>query len=131
MRMRGIRRREFLTLFGSVAGWPITARAQQRERMRRVGVLLTTAADDPESAHRLLALGQGLQQAGWIDGRNLRIDIRWSNGNADLSRKYAMELMALAPDVVLASGTNTVVALQQVSRTVPIVFVGVTDPVAF
>jgi putative ABC transport system substrate-binding protein len=125
-----MRRREFITLLGGAAAWPIAARAQQNERVRRLGVLMTTAADDPESSHRLLALGQGLKQAGWIDGRNLRIEIRWAGGNAELTRKYAMELMALAPDVVVAAGTNTVAALQQVSRTVPIVFAGVTDPVA-
>jgi putative ABC transport system substrate-binding protein len=126
-----MKRRDFIALFGgAAAAWPMAARAQQGERMRRVGVLMTTAADDPESTRRVLALGQGLQQSGWIDGRNLRIDIRWTGGNAELSRKYAMELMALTPDVVLANGTNTVAALQQVSRSVPIVFVGVTDPVA-
>jgi len=127
-----VRRREFITLIGgAAAAWPLAARAQQNEHVKRLGVLMTTAADDPESTRRVLALGQGLQQSGWIDGRNLRIEFRWAGGNADLSRKYAKELMALAPDVVMAVGTNTVAALQQVSRSVPIVFVGVTDPVAF
>jgi putative ABC transport system substrate-binding protein len=127
-----IRRRDFLTLLGgAAAAWPLAARAQQKERLRHVGALMVGAADDPESTRRILVLGQALQQSGWIDGRNLRIDFRWGGGNAELYRKYAMELVALAPDVVLASGGSVVVALQQASRSVPIVFVGVSDPVTF
>jgi putative ABC transport system substrate-binding protein len=96
-----------------------------------MGVLMTGAADDPESPRRILALGQGLQEFGWTEGRNLRIDIRWAAGDPERYRRYASELIALGPDVVLASGGSTVAALQQVSRSVPIVFVGVTDPVGF
>ena len=124
-------RREVITLLGGAAAWPVAARAQQNERIRHVGVLMSSASDDPESTRRVLALGQGLQQLGWMDGRNLRIEFRWPGGNTELYRKYAMEPIALAPDVILASGGSTVAALQQMSRSVPIVFVGVADPVAF
>ena len=125
-----MRRREFITLLGgaTAAGWPLSARAQQPERMRRIGVLMNLAKDDPESKSRLAALVQGLQQLGWSEGRNLRIDTRWGIGSADSFRGYAAELVALAPDAIIASGA-TLVALQQVTRTVPIVFVNVTDPV--
>jgi putative ABC transport system substrate-binding protein len=127
-----IGRREFITLLGGAAlPWPLAARAQQRERIRRIGALMPNTADDPESAARLLAFGQGLQEAGWIAGRNMRIEIRWAGGSAELYSKYAAELIALAPDVVLANGGSTVAALQQASRSVPIVFVNVIDPVAF
>src|SRR5262245_29734551 len=123
-----MKRREFITLLGSSAvAWPLAARAQQGERARRIGVLMNLAKDDPESKSRLAAV-QGLQQLGWSEGRNLRIDIRWGTGGADSFRGYAAELVALAPDVMIASGA-TLVALQQVTRTVPIVFVNVTDPV--
>ena len=97
--------------------------------MRRIGVLMTTAADDPEGQARLAAFLQGLQQLGWIDGRNVRIDTRWAAGNADDTRKYAAELVALAPDVILATGSQSVGPLLQATRTVPIVFVHVPDPV--
>jgi len=125
-----MRRRTFITLIGGAAvAWPLSARAQQPEQMRRIGVLMNRAADDPEGQARLAAFQQGLQQLGWSDGHNVRIDIRWGEDDVDRERSYAAELVALAPDIVLASGTLSVAALQHVSRTLPIVFVGVTDPV--
>jgi ABC-type uncharacterized transport system substrate-binding protein len=125
-----IGRREFITLVGgAAAAWPIAARAQQGERMRRIGVLMSLTADDPEGQVRLTAFLQGLQQLGWTDGRNVRIDTRWGAGDADRSRGYAAELVALAPDVILASGTSTMGPLLRATRTVPIVFTQVTDPV--
>jgi putative tryptophan/tyrosine transport system substrate-binding protein len=125
-----VRRRQFITLLGgAAASWPVGARAQQPERMRRIGVLLSTAADDPESSARTASFLKGLQQLGWIEGRNLRIDIRWAAGDAELYRKYAAELVALAPDVILASSSPTVAALQAATRTVPIVFAHAVDPV--
>jgi putative tryptophan/tyrosine transport system substrate-binding protein len=125
-----VKRREFIALLGGAAAtWPLAARAQQPERMRRIGVLLSTAADDPESSARTASFLQGLQQLGWIEGRNLRIDIRWAAGDAELYRKYAAELVALAPDIILASSSPTVAALQAATRTVPIVFAHAVDPV--
>jgi putative tryptophan/tyrosine transport system substrate-binding protein len=126
-----MRRREFITLLGSgaVAAGPLAARAQQAERMRRIGALINLAADDPEALGRITAFVQGLQQLGWTDGRNVRIDARWAAGSADNFRKYAAELVALAPDVILAASTQAVAALQQATHTVPIVFVHVIDPV--
>jgi ABC-type uncharacterized transport system substrate-binding protein len=125
-----MRRREFITLFGSaVAAWPLSAHAQQAVQMRRIGVLMNRAADDLEGKARLAAFQQGLQQLGWTDGVNVRIDTRWGADDVDRERRYAAELVALAPDIFLASGTLSVAALQRVSRTLPIVFVGVTDPV--
>jgi len=120
-----MRRREFIG--GAVVGWPLAVRAQ--ERMRRIGVLQSLAAGDPDGPLRMGAFLRGLQQLGWIDGRNVRIDIRWSGGNADLDRKYAAELVALAPDVLLATASPTVAALQAATRTVPIVFAHSVDPV--
>jgi putative ABC transport system substrate-binding protein len=125
-----MRRREFIAGL-AVAALPVAARAQQGGRMRRIGVLMANAADDPESTRRIVAFGQDLQELGWIESRNLRIDVRWAGGNAELYRKYATELVALAPEVILAYGGSIVAALQQASRSVPIVFVEVTDPVAF
>ena len=122
-------RREFITLLGGVAVWPLAARAQQTERMRRIGVLLPAAADDREFQIWVAAFHQGLGQLGWIIGRNLRIDTRWAGaGGADISR-HAAELVALAPDVILATGTSTVGPLLQATRTVPIVFPAIGDPV--
>ena len=124
-----MRRREFIVwLGGAVAGLPLAARAQQAERIRRVGVLYS-GAEDPEGRARTSAFVQGLQQLGWIDGRNLKIEFRWAAGNADDSRKYAAELAALAPDVILAGGGAVVPLLQQATRTVPIVFTQTPDPV--
>jgi putative ABC transport system substrate-binding protein len=126
-----VNRREFITLLGgaAAAGWPLAAQAQQPEQMRRVGVLMSLAADDAEGKARLAAFLQGLQQLGWIDGRNVRIDTRWGAGDADRTRRYAAELVALAPDVILATGSPTVVALQQATRSAAIVFADVGDPV--
>ena len=133
MRINRLRRREFITLLGSSAVapamlWPVVASAQQGERMRRIGVLMHTSADEPESQARLAAFVQGLQESGWAVGRNLRIDYRWSVGDAD-RRRHAAELVALSPDVILATSGAIVGALQEVSRSVPIVFVTVIDPV--
>ena len=124
-----MKRRAFITLLGGAAVWPLTARAQQGERMRHVGVLMPSAADDPVGQIRLGAFLQGLQPLGWAVGSNVRIDIRWTAGDASLSRKYAAELVALAPHVILAAGGSTVEPLLQVSRTVPIVFAIAPDPV--
>ena len=125
-----MKRREFITLLGGAAAtWPIAARAQQPDRMRRIGVLMDQAVDDTESSPRTAAFLRGLQQLGWTDGRNVRIDTRWSAGNADLQRRYAAELVALAPDVILATASPTVAALQAATRTVPIVFAHAADPV--
>jgi putative tryptophan/tyrosine transport system substrate-binding protein len=125
-----MRRREFMTLLGGATAWPLAAGAEQGERLRRVGVLTSgAAADDPDGRARNAAFLQGLQQLGWTDGRNIRIDTRWGGGNADTMRKYAAELVALGPDVILASGTATMAPLLQATATVPIVFVQVTDPV--
>jgi putative ABC transport system substrate-binding protein len=125
-----MRRRDFITLFGgAVVAWPLAASPQQPERMRRIGVLIFQAADDPEAHARNAAFLQGLQEAGWAVGRNMRIDSRWGAGDNDRTRRYAAELVALAPDVILASGSAGVGALQQVTRTVPIVFAAVADAV--
>jgi putative tryptophan/tyrosine transport system substrate-binding protein len=126
-----MQRREFITvLSGTAAAWPLAARAQQPERVPRIGVLMASAADDSENQARMAAFLQGLAQLGWTDGRNVRIDTRWATTNADDLRKLAAELAALAPDVlVAASGSATVAPLLQATRTVPIVFVAVVDPV--
>jgi putative tryptophan/tyrosine transport system substrate-binding protein len=125
-----MRRREFLTVLGSATlAWPLVARAQQAERMRRIGVLMAQAADDAEGQARLAAFLQGLQELGWTVGRNVRIDYRWGAGDTNRIHRYAAELIALAPDVILATATATVGPLQQATRTVPIVFVQVIDPV--
>jgi putative ABC transport system substrate-binding protein len=124
-----MRRREFIRLSaGAAAAWPFATAAQQ-VGMRRVGVLMNTAADSPESQSRLALFVQGLREAGWTEGRNIAIDIRWSAGEPERFRKYAGELVALAPDVLFASTTPAVTPLQQATRTIPIVFVGVIDPV--
>jgi len=125
-----MRRREFITLLGgAVVTWPLTTRAQPDERMRRIGVLMNLAADDPEGQARIAAFHQGLQAWGRTVGRNVRIDVRWETGDADRIRRYAAELVALAPDVILASASAAMTAVQQTSRTVPIVFVNIIDPV--
>src|SRR5215831_14884579 len=124
-------RRPFITLIGGAAAMsPLAVRAQQRERMRRIGVLVSSlAADDPEWPPRSNAFVQGLQERGWSDGRNVRIEYRWGLGDPDRQRKYAAELVALALDVILAAGGAAVEALQQSNRSVPIVFANVLDPV--
>jgi putative ABC transport system substrate-binding protein len=124
-----MKRRGFITLLGGAATWPLVARAQQAERMRRIGVLMTRAENDPQGQARLAAFQQALQQLGWSDGRNMRIDLRWGENDADRARRYAQELVALAPDIFLAEGTVSVTALQHVTRTLPIVFTNVLDPV--
>jgi putative tryptophan/tyrosine transport system substrate-binding protein len=125
-----MRRREFITLLGGAAAWPLAARAQQAERVRRIGILMAAASDDAEFQARMAAFLQGLAQLGWTDGGNVRIDTRWATTNADHLRRHAAELAALAPDVlVAATGTATVAPLLQATRSVPIVFVPVIDPV--
>ena len=125
-----MRRREFITLLGgAAAAWPLAARAQQAERVRRIGVLLPAAADDAEFQARVGAFLQGLALLGWTIGRNVRIDTRWATANAAEIRRHAAELAALAPDVILAHGASTVGPLLQATRTVPIVFPVVADPV--
>jgi ABC-type uncharacterized transport system substrate-binding protein len=124
------KRREFITLLGgAAAAWPLTARAQQSERMRRIGVLMPFTADDLEGRARLAAFMQALQQLGWADGRNMRIEYRWAAGDAARVRSHAKELVALAPDLIFATGGTTVGPLQEATRTLPIVFVQVPDPV--
>jgi putative tryptophan/tyrosine transport system substrate-binding protein len=125
-----MKRREFITLLGgAVAAWPVAARAQQGERMRRIGVLMPVAAGDPAAQARLVAFVQGLQEQGWTVGRNVQLDIRWATGEPELFRRYAAELVALAPDVILGAVTTSVRALLEVTRTIPIVFASATDPV--
>ncbi len=125
-----MRRRALITLIGTAAvAWPLAARAQQADRVRHIGVLAGGAADDPVLQLRFAAFQQGLQQLGWIDGRNVRIDYRWGAGNADDIRKYAVELAALAPDVIFAPGGAAMGPLLQATRAVPIVFANVQDPV--
>ena len=125
-----MKRREFIMLIrGAVAVWPLAARAQQLERIWRIGVLMSLAADDKEGQARLNAFVQSLQELGWTDGSNLRIDTRWAAGEGAKGRKYAAELVALAPDVILASGGSIVGPLLQATHTVPIVFTQTPDPV--
>jgi putative ABC transport system substrate-binding protein len=124
-----MKRREFITLLGGAATWPVVARAQQPERMRRVGVMVPAAADDAEYGMRVAGFLQRLEELGWADGRNVQIEYRWTAGNADDPRTYATELIVLSPDVILANGSQSVGPLRQATSTVPIVFVGVVDPV--
>ena len=124
-----MKRREFMAVLGCAVAWPLAAHAQQRERMRRIGVLLNITADDPEAQTRLAAFAQGLQSLGWIVGQNVRVDYRWGGGSVDAMHKFADQLVALAPDVILAQSTAAVAPLLQSSRTVPIVFTVVADPV--
>jgi ABC-type uncharacterized transport system substrate-binding protein len=125
-----IKRREFTTLLGGAAtAMPLAARGQQGERVRRIGILMAGAGSDPVEQARLAAFLDGLQQLGWTNGRNVRIDIRWPAGDADRNRTHAAELVGLAPDVIVASASASVAALQQASRSAPIVFANVIDPV--
>ena len=124
-----MKRREFISLVGGAAAWPLAARAQQPERVRHIGVLSSLAADDAEAQARLAAFVRGLRELGLTEGRDVRIDVRWGAGNPDDARKYAAELLALAPDVILASGGTVVGTLLQATRTVPIVFTQIADPV--
>ena len=125
-----MRRRDFImALGGAAAAWPLAAPAQQRDRMRRIGVLMAVAANDPESPGRVSAFAQGLQQLGWTIDGNVRVDYRWSAGDADEIRKHTAELIALAPDVILTAGASGAGPLLQATRTIPVVFVIVPDPV--
>src|SRR5256884_7689147 len=125
-----IGRRKFLaTLGGAAAAWPLVARAQQRERVRRIGVLMSAVESDPRALEYITAFAQGLAELGWIVGRNVRIEYRWGAGDLDRFRRYAAELVALSPDVVVATAGSIVGAFQQASRTVPIVFVTTIDPI--
>lgn len=125
-----MRRRDFITaIAGSAVAWSVVARAQQPDQKRRIGIIISYSDDDPEARPRLAALVQGLQELGWTDGRNIHIDYRYTAGDAERTRRYAAELVALAPDVILAGNTSTMGALQQATRIVPIVFAGVVDPV--
>jgi ABC-type uncharacterized transport system substrate-binding protein len=125
-----MKRREFITLLGSAAAaWPLAARAQQAERMRRIGMLINVAESDPVGKARLSAFVQRLKELGWTEGHNVRLDIRWGAGDHEAYRRYATELVALVPDVIVAVTSPIVAALQRATRTVPIVFAGVIDPV--
>ena len=126
-----MRRREFITLLGgAAAAWPLAARAQQPDRMRRIGVLAPLAEDDPEMTARLAGFRQGLEKRGWSEGRNVRIDNRFApDSSADQAQVQAKELVALQPDVILAQATPLVAALQRESRSIPIVFASVADPI--
>src|SRR5215475_13446938 len=124
-----IGRRELIAALGGAVAWPLAARAQQRERVRHIGVLMPYAANDPQAQTRNAAFLQGLQQLGWAVGTNVQIDYRWSAGNEDDTRKYAADLVALAPDVIFASGSAAVGPLRRATRIVPIVFAATPDPV--
>jgi len=126
-----MRRREFITLLGggAVAGWPLAARAQQAERVRRIGVLMSLPETDPESQDRIVALREALQKLGWIEGRNLRIDYRWAVSDPDRAQTVAKELVGLLPDVIMPSTTQMLAAVQAETRSIPIVFENVSDPV--
>jgi len=123
-----VKRRAFLTLLGGAAAWPLAARAQQAERMRRIGVLMSTA-DDSDGQARVTALREGLQKLGWSEGRNLRIDTRWAAGDVDRMRTYVTEMVRSMPDVILANSSPIVAALRQETHTIPIVFAAVIEPV--
>jgi ABC-type uncharacterized transport system substrate-binding protein len=124
-----MRRREFITLLGGAGAWPVAARAQQAERMRRIGVLMNLSESDLEAQRLVTAFRESLTQLGWTDGRNLRIDYRWAGGDVSRIRAFAKELVELSPDVMVGYATPSVVALQQETRSIPIVFLSVTDPV--
>jgi putative ABC transport system substrate-binding protein len=124
-----MRRRDFIKAIGGAVVWPLAARAQQAGGMRFIGVLNSRAPDDPDMQARIAALQQGLQRLDWTDGRNVNIEYRWGAGDADLIRRHATDLVALAPDVIIANSAATVGPLLQATRTVPIVFVSVIDPV--
>src|SRR5229473_3754890 len=123
-----MRRREFIKLVGGAAAWPLAARAQQGERMRRIGVMMSIA-DDQEGQRRLRALQEGLGKLGWSDGRNIRIEVHWSVTDAERARAVAKELIGRAPDLIVTSGTSATVAAHQATTTVPIVFTVVSEPV--
>jgi putative ABC transport system substrate-binding protein len=124
-----MRRREFIRLLGGAAAWPIAARAQQRGLLRRIGVLMSWDESDPVIKTFLSGFVQGLAELGWTDGGNVRMEVHWAGGNADRLRMFAKELVDLQPDVILATSTPATAALQQTTRTIPIVFAGISDPV--
>jgi putative tryptophan/tyrosine transport system substrate-binding protein len=124
-----MRRREFITLLGGAAAWPLTAQAQQPEQVRRIGVLMAQTADDPDGRARVAAFLQTLHELGWIEGRNVRLDYRWGGGDVDRIRRDAAELVALTPDVILAGGGQVMGPLREATRTVPIVFTQTADSV--
>src|SRR5262249_41528723 len=124
-----LKRREAITLLGGAAIWPLAARAQQAPRMRRVGVLLNLSESDPEAQRLVTAFRGELSQSRWVEGSNLRIDYRWGRGDVGRSRTFAKELVELSPEVLVAYATPSVVALRQETRSIPIVFAGITDPV--
>src|ERR1700746_2437108 len=124
-----MRRRNFISLLGGAAAWPLAARAQQPDRMRRIGRLMSGDESDPEIKTFLSGFMQGLAELGWTDGGNVRMEVRWAGGNADRLRMFAKELVDLQPDVILATSTPATAALQQTTRTTPIVFAGISDPV--
>jgi putative tryptophan/tyrosine transport system substrate-binding protein len=124
-----MRRRDFIALLGGAAAWPLAARAQQPERMRRLGVMTDTAETNPEGRARIAALRQRLHELGWTQGRNLEVDYRWSAGDVERARGYAAEIVALNPDVIFALANAQLAPLSRETRTIPIVFVGVSDPV--
>jgi putative ABC transport system substrate-binding protein len=125
-----MRRREFMTLLGGVAlGWPLAARAEQADRIRRVGVLMGYAETDPQAKALLAEFTQAVSEFGWVEGRNLRMDVRWAPGNTDLMRTFAKELVSLQPDVILTQSTPVTAAVKRETSTIPIVFVAVADPV--
>src|SRR5262249_27351676 len=124
-----MRRRAFISLLAGAVVWPVVTRAQQSERMRRIGVLMFLAEDDARAKVRIAAFIEGLQQLDWTVGRNMQIEIRWSASDPVLTRKYAAELTTIAPDVIFATGSESTAALREATRTLPIVFMGVTDPV--
>src|SRR5262249_23118791 len=130
-RRRGdrVKRRAFISLLGGAAAWPLAARAQQPERMRRMGALMDLAADDPEGQSRLAAFLQGLQEAGWAVGRNVTIDVRWAAADVESMKRFAKELVALQPDLIFTSSTPATAAMLQATRTIPVIFVLVADPV--
>ena len=126
-----MKRREFITLLGGAAAmWPLAGRAQQADRIRRIGVLMSYTGDDPEAKVRLAAFRQGLEKRGWSEGHNVQIETRFAAGSSDKYKSLARELVATQPDVILAHTTPIAVALQRESRVIPIVFVNVSDPMA-
>ena len=122
-----MKRRDFITLLGSATAWPFTARAQQTERMRRIGVLIGLTHWDTEGQARVAALKRGLEQAGWVNGKNARIEVFWAGGDTDLTRRYAAELVASSPDVIVVNAPVGMVELQKETKTLPIVFVHVSN----
>ena len=125
-----MKRREFIAALGGVAAWPLAARAQQTGAVRHIGVLMSIAENDPEAQSRVAALREGLEKLGWMEGRNLRIDYRWAAGDDNRTRTYAAELVQLTPDVIVANGAAALASLGKETRSIPIVFVQVLDPVA-